>query len=294
MVLDAQPLETYLRVVILSDGKAGHLNQSIAFAKLKGLDYDVIDIHNNIKALTYLLDFFHIYINLFALHVEQKKYKAVVSAGSGTYYANKFLSRKLKIKSIAIMTPKGFRLSDFDYIIALEHDYLKPTGNTIILPVSLSICEPKGYFKNRNKPSIGIILGGENSVFKMDTESIKEILDKIYKDHPNHLKYITTSRRTPKEIEKLLDNYEFDYKVIYSKNPTINPIPDFLDVCDELYISIDSASMLSEARANSDANIHIINLNSKEKDTKYHRLAENIRKINGKFNYKPYLDKIEL
>ena len=58
-----------VKILILSDGKAGHINQSIAFAKLKNLDFDIITINNHIKLLTYILDFFHIYINLFSLHV---------------------------------------------------------------------------------------------------------------------------------------------------------------------------------------------------------------------------------
>ena len=65
MVLDAQPLETAkVKILIISDGKAGHLGQSIAFAKLKNLEYDIITINNNKKLLTYILDFFYIYIKI--------------------------------------------------------------------------------------------------------------------------------------------------------------------------------------------------------------------------------------
>jgi len=294
MVLDAQSLETCLSILIISDGKAGHLNQSIAFAKLKGLKYDVLEIQNNIKPLTYLLDYLKIYVNLFGLHVKQKKYKAIVSTGSSTYYANKFLAKKLDIKSIAIMLPRGFRLGNFDYIIASNHDNPKKLKNIIKLPLSLSFSEPKGYIKKRSKESIGIIIGGNNSIFKMDKNTIKKSLDKIIQDYPNHLKYITTSRRTPKEIDDLLENYNFDYEIIYSKNKDINPIADFIDVCSELFITIDSTSMLSEARANSNANINIIELESKKKDTKFHQLAQNILKIEGKFDYIPYLDQVIL
>jgi len=280
--------------LIISDGKAGHLNQSIAFARLKGLKYDILEIKNNIKPLTYLLDYLKIYLNLFNLNVEQKNYKAVVSAGSSTYYANKFLAKKLCIKSIAIMLPRGFRLNDFDYIIALDHDNPKKLSNIIKLPIALSFSEPKGYIKKQPTKSIGIIIGGDNSIFKMDKNIIKKSLDKIMHDYPNHLKYITTSRRTPKEIDKLLESYNFDYEIIYSKNKDINPIPDFIDVCSELFITIDSASMISEARANSDAKIDIIELESKKRDTKFHQLAQNILKIEGKFDYMPYLNRVIL
>ncbi len=283
-----------MSLLILSDGKAGHLNQSVAFAKLKGLEYDILEIQNSMKPVTYLLDFLGIYMDIFSLHVESKKYKAVVSAGSSTYYTNKFLAKKLEIKSIAIMLPKGFRLSNFDYIIASNHDKPKRAKNIIELPLNLSFNEPKGYIKRESKEAVGIIIGGDNTIFKMDKNQIKKSLDEIFQNYPNHLKYITTSRRTPKEIDLLLEEYEFDYEIIYSKNRKINPVPDFIDVCSELFITIDSTSMLSEARANSDANIHIIELKSKKQNTKFHRLADEILKLKGKFDYMPYLNRVIL
>ena len=294
MVLDAQPLETSLRILILSDAKVGHLNQSIAFAKLKGLEYDILELPKRAKWITYLLDFLHIYIDLFSLHVQRKKYKSIVSTGSSTYYANKYLAKKFGIKSIAIMLPKGFRYSDFDYIIASNHDNPPRLKNIISLPLNLSVSEPKGYIKKDTKDAVGIIIGGDNSVFEMNTEIIQRCLDEIFKKFPNHSKYITTSRRTPKEIDELVKNYKFDYEIIYSTNPNINPIPDFLKVCKKLFITIDSTSMLSEARANSDADIEIIELKSKKEDTKFHNLAKTVQNIKGRFDFSPYLEKIEI
>jgi len=288
-------METWkVKVLILSDGKAGHVNQSIAFAKLKNVDFDVMVIHNRVKLLTYLLDFFHIYINLFSLHVKEKEYQAIVSTGSSTYYATKYLAKKLGITSIAIMLPRGFRYRDFDYIIASSHDNPPKAPNIISMPLNLSLSEPQGFIHKREQKSLGIIIGGNNSIFTMDEQTIQKNLDTIFKDYPNHLKYITTSRRTPKQIDTLLKNYHFDYEIIYSKNSTINPIADFIATCDELFITIDSTSMLSEARAHSDANIHIIELNSNKKNTKFHHLADTIQNIKTKFDYTPYLEKIVL
>lgn len=284
------------KVLIISDGKPGHLNQSIAFCKLKNLDFDIVEIKQNKvkKTLSYLLDFLSIYINLFNLNVENKNYKAIVSTGSLTYYLNKYFAKKFAIKSIAIMLPKGFRYGDFDYILALDHDNAPKQKNIISLPLNLSINTPKGYVQKCEQKSVGIILGGDNDIFKMGVNDIKKVMDEIYEKFPTHLKYITTSRRTPKEVDKLLENYKFDYEVIYSKNPNINPIPDFIEVCDELYISIDSTSMLSEAKANSNANLHIIYLNSEKENTKYHRLAKNIESIKGEFDYMTYLKEVSI
>lgn len=286
------------KVLILSDLKAGHLNQSLAFCELKNLKYDIIELENISrfkKTLSYILDFFSIYINLFNLDTKlTNKYKAVISTGSLTYYANKYISKKYKIKSLAIMLPKGFRYSDFDYILASTHDIKESSNNIISMPLNLSINKPKNLLQRKEEKSLAIILGGDNSVFKMSKETIKELLDDVFTKFPKHLKYITTSRRTSKEIDDLLLDYKFDYEVIFSKNSKINPIPDFIEVCDELFISIDSTSMLSEARANSNANLHIIKLDSLKENTKFHVLAKNIEDMKERFDYMPYLEKVKI
>ena len=51
-------------VLIISDGKPGHFNQSIAFCKHLGLDYKVLEVaykSKTHKALSYLLDRLGIY-----------------------------------------------------------------------------------------------------------------------------------------------------------------------------------------------------------------------------------------
>ena len=284
-----------MKILIISDDKAGHLNQSIAFAKLKGLEYDVIQIKENktLKFISYIFDFFHIYINIYGLHVNCK-YRAIVSTGSSTYYANKVLAKQLKIASLAIMLPKAFRLDEFDFILANEHDNPPKRQNMISIPINLSVNKPQGYLKKKSRKSLGIIIGGSNSIFNMDENSLKKELDSIFENYPKHLKYVTTSRRTPKNIDELLDNYKFDYEIIFSKDSTINPISDFIEVCSDIFITMDSTSMLSEARANSEADIHIIELDSKKKDTKFHKLAKKVGTMQGKFDYTPYLNEIKI
>jgi len=52
--------------------------------------------------------------------------------------------------------------------------------------------------------------------------------------------------------------------------------------------------MLSEAKANSQAPIHIIDLESKKNNTKYHKLANNVKNIKGKLDYHQYLNKVNI
>ena len=289
------------RILIISDGKPGHLNQSIAFCKIKDISYDILEVKFKSKfhkSLSYIFD----KIGFFSkkLFKEYKitnfeSYDAIISAGSGTYYFNKLIGKKYNKKSIALMLPKSYRYSDFYYIIAQEHDYPPILNNLIKIPLNLSYTVSKGYIeKDEAKKSLAIIIGGDNAIFSMDKVVIKEKLDEIFEKYPTYLKYITTSRRTSFEVESLINEYNFDYKLIYSKEPNINPIGDFINICDEFFITIDSTSMLSEVRANSNAKINIIDLESKKQNTKYHKLANIVANLNEKVDFKKILEKVKI
>ncbi|MDD3008331.1 MAG: ELM1/GtrOC1 family putative glycosyltransferase [Arcobacter sp.] len=290
------------RILIISDGKPGHLNQSIAFCKIKDVSYDILEVKFKSKfhkALSYLFDRFDFFTDF--LFEDYKKYyfdfyDAVVSTGSGTYYFNKFIGQKYNKKSIALMLPKSYKFKNFYYIIAQEHDNPVRLDNILTLPLNLSYPKEKGYVKKvEDKKSLAVIIGGDNDVFNMDYELIKDELDYIFENYPDYLKYVTTSRRTSKLIENLVDKYKFDYKLIYSKEPNINPIGDFIAVCDEFFITTDSTSMLSEVRANSDAKINIIDLDSKKENTKFHRLVNIIEDMdNEKINFAKLLKKVKI
>ncbi len=289
------------RILIISDGKPGHLNQSIAFCKIKNISYDILEVKFKSKfhkIVSYLFD----RVNFFTeeLFEEHKNYypdfyDAIVSTGSGTYYFNKLIGKKYNKKSIALMLPKSYKYSNFYYIVAQEHDHPVLMDNLLAIPLNLSYPIEKGYIKkDENKKSLAVIIGGDNSVFSMHYYMIKDKLDEIFEKYPDYLKYITTSRRTAFEIETLIEEYNFDYKLIYSREPNINPIGDFIEICDEFFITIDSTSMLSEVRANSDAKINIIELESKKTNTKYHKLAAIINEMDEKLNFEKILKKIKI
>ena len=290
------------RILIISDGKPGHLNQSIAFCKIKNIDYDIKEVKFKSKfhkSLSYIFDKIGFFTEtLFQNDLEVinlELYDGIISTGSGTYYFNKLLAKKYDKKSIALMLPKSYKYSDFYYIIAQEHDYPPMLDNLITVPLNLSYTVSKGYIqKDETKKSLAIIIGGDNAVFSMNKMAIKEKLDEIFIKYPNYLKFITTSRRTSFDIEDLVNEYNFDYKLVYSKEPNINPIGDFIEICDEFFITIDSTSMLSEVRANSNAKINIIDLESKKKNTKFHKLANIVANINKKLDFKKILEKVEI
>jgi mitochondrial fission protein ELM1 len=317
-------MEMKKKILILSDKRAGHLNQSIAFCRYMKLDYDIVEVrfkNRFLRLLSYLFDRVGIYtmsifesINGLPHFVrsdghcgectkkqsikELENYNIVVSAGSSTYYASKVIAKQLKLKSISMMLPRGYRYN-FDYIFAQSHDNPPKRENIIPIPANFAYVEPR-HLCILNKKSVGIVIGGDNSALHMSKELLKKQLDAIFDLYHSYEIAVTTSPRTAKEIEELLESYDFVYKVIYSKEP-LNPIPDFLDQCEVVCITMDSTSMMSEAISYGNAAVIVLPLlvkrenkfsslvTSLESEGYLHIFDGTIEQKNRKIDFKQYL-----
>ncbi len=267
------------KAVIISDGKKGHLNQSIAFCKYMDLTYDIVEVrfkNRFLKSLSYLFDRVGIYTTFLfeSSKINYTSYKLIVCAGSSTYYVAKVISKKLNLNSVSMMLPSGYKY-DFDVIFAQTHDNPPKQSNIIEIPANFAFVEPNKIYSPK-KQSIGIVIGGNNSYLEMNKDKLKEQLDFIKKQFKDFEIAITSSPRTPKEIEEFIKSYHFDYEVIYSLNP-INPIPDFLENCKTVFITSDSTSMISESISFGEANIVILPLMSK-KENKFNRFIYRLEK----------------
>jgi len=294
------------RVLVLSDDRMGHLNQSLAFVKYLDVSYDVVPVkfkYKWSKALSYIFD--KIGINtkkLFDVQID-KKYDMVVGTGSTTSYATKVLAKKMHAKSVAMMLPRGYRY-DFDIIFAQSHDNPPKQENIIEIPANFSYVEPKGLYKTE-KQSVGIVIGGDNKLFTMSKEKLQEQLDFIKQYYEGYEVAITTSPRTSEEIERLVASYGFDYEILFSKNP-INPIPDFLEQCETVFITGDSTSMISEAVSYGKSNVVVLPLESQEenkftrfinaleKEEYLHIFNGSVKNKNKKIDFREYLKEVNV
>ncbi len=257
------PTATPALVLILSDGKPGHLNQSLAFAKLLGYRWEVrpVVFKNRLcKGLAYLLDRCGLLLpGLVRIEGPIPEVCAVVSTGSETYYANKLLARRRGVPAVAIMLPRGYRL-DFDLIIAQEHDRPPRRANLLSLPVNLSCVEPQGLVeRDRERRCVALIVGGPSRHFEMDVDRLREQVTRLFRLFPEADLLLTTSRRTPAAVEAMLSTFPFRRSIIYSREP-INPIPDFLAISDTVFVTEDSTSMISEAVTFGSASVEILPL----------------------------------
>lgn len=267
------------RMLILDDGRKGHLNQSIAFAKHCGATYDIVSVRPRYpwsKALSYLADRMGLRTEaLFSLSEPiRENYDTVVGAGSGTYYTLKVLAKRLGARSVAMMLPKGYRY-DFDTIFAPLHDNPPVKPNIVPIPANFAYVEPQGFFRPQ-KPSVAIVVGGPNGTFAMDETALLKRIEEIVERFEGYEIALSTSPRTPEEIGQRLERLDIAYKVIYSKNP-INPIPDFLAYCERIFVTIDSTSMISEAVSYGEAAVTVLPLPT-HRDNKYERFVDTLAK----------------
>lgn len=266
-----------MKVLILDDARIGHRNQSIAFARLIGAEFHIASvryINKRYKPVSYFLDRLGILsASLFECNVPDERFDYVVSAGSTCAYPLKVIARRLGIQSVSMMLPKGYRYDGYDIIFAQSHDNPPERSNVIRIPANFSYPEPKKIYVP-SKKSVGIVIGGDNSVFSIDETALSKALEQISRRFGGYEIAVTTSPRTSARIEQMIESLPCDYRIIYSKTP-LNPIPDFLEQCEYVFITQDSTSMISEAVGFGDACIEILPLKS-DGQNKFVRLVKSL------------------
>ena len=287
------------KVLILTDGKAGHENQSKAFARALGCEFDLVEVHFKSKfhkALSYLFDKFG--IRTFTLLNSNTQtlrhsnnYSAVLGTGSGTFYAAKAMARELEVKCGVVLYPRGYDIASFDCVLAPAFDRPKAATNVIEIPANLVANDEAFYekgveaFRERHAGSadnaIAVIVGGPNKCSTMTPEWMKTQLDAIFNSNTQTLQnsktefWVTTSRRTPPEVEAVVDSYPWDYRLLYSKDH-FNPIPAFVKLAKKLYVTAESTGMLSESCTFGTAEVIALD-NLNPGPHKFRRFVEDLR-----------------
>ena len=122
------------------------------------------------------------------------------------------------------------------------------------------------------------LAGGDNKHIKLTKPLLASQLQQIKQQFRGYEIAITTSPRTSQDISDMIGSMEFDYSVIYAKNP-INPISDFVCKCEYVFITQDSTSMISEAISCGRACVEILTANSTQ-DNKYTQTLQQLSSQN--------------
>lgn len=286
------------KAIVLTDGKAGHENQSKAFARALGLDFQLVPVKFKSpfhKMLSYLFDRLGIRTMGLLQGMDELLNSptpplphslTIIGTGSGTFYAAKALARRLGAKCGVVLYPRGYDLSSFDCILAPTFDNPAKLPNVVEIPANLVANDAEFYekgvasFKERYQGAtdnlVGVIVGGPNKCSSMTVEWMKSRLDEIFAANKGAELVVTTSRRTPADVEALVDSYPWSYKLIYSKDH-FNPIPAFVQLAKRLYVTAESTGMLSEACTFGSAEVIALD-NLKPGPHKFRRFVENLRR----------------
>lgn len=308
-------------IIILNDSKPGHLNQSLAVAgalqKLReDRGYKSGDTVCKVVDVKYKSGFSRVLLALCSWFcsrgcqgcmacvrfcLDDKSYKEVaasyadivISSGSSLAPLNIFLTRECNAKNVVIMKPSLVDLRKFTLAVIPAHDRPGPAKNILVTAGSPNRITQEAIKRESEKfvsmfnlkpvPRLGLILGGNNADFEMDTGLMKEVITQI-KDASRKLGMeilATSSRRTPANVEKLLKDELAAYPackllIIANEKNIEGAIPAFLGSCDAIVASGESMSMVSEA-ASSGKPVLVFPLKKKHgKPTRHEAMAQEL------------------
>jgi len=230
-------------ILILSDGKAGHLKQSEALGKMLNSYYAAKGYKVTTKTLEikfrrpYLKTLFKLggaFSGKYScqccsrclntclekdscLALRRANPDVVISCGSSLALANYLVARQNLAKSYAIMRPSFLSFKKFDAVIMPWHDRFLKKKNVIITEGSLNLVD-ENYVRAQSEllrkrqgleegnKFIGLLIGGDSKEFQLEESIIADIVDqlKVLAEDIDASLLVTTSRRTSAAVEALL------------------------------------------------------------------------------------------
>jgi len=308
-------------IVVLNDKRTGHLRQSEKVVEIireiwtdRGYKSDdirvkIIDVEFKNSVFKQILSLCSNLSNPFCqgcmsclrLQLQPDSYEQliknyadiVLSCGSSTASVNLLLSRENNAKSVVVMKPALVGLRHFDLAIVPNHDGLKKRENIVITDAALNLLNEKRsiFFADKlkdkigpvEKKAIGLLIGGDTKNFKMSIEKIKDVIEstiKISADYDMEI-FVSTSRRTPKEIEgylksRLSSESRCRLLIIANEDNPHATVEAILGLSDIVLVSEESVSMISEAA--SSKGYRIVFRQGDYSDKRHNRFLDNLEK----------------
>ena len=290
---------TKLKGLLLTEGMHGMISQVEGLAKALDVEFthQKVELNSFWKLIPSNLTPIS---NIVFKKIDFTNFDIIISCGRKSVIPSIYLKKNSnkKIFNIHIQDPK-VSLSNFDFIIAPEHDNLN--GKNVITSKGaihyLTLEEIKNnhvYLQeklNKNKDYLLLVLGGPNKYYDYDDKNLINIFDKIKKIlSTNNLQAIVIpSMRTPQRTINLVD------KLLGKENLVVTNIDkkaylSGLSLAKYIVVTCDSTSMISEA-AITGKPIYIADIPTKKNDHRF----KMFRELFGKLNITKNLDeKIEI
>lgn len=227
-----------LQIWIVSDGKAGHENQSLGLAEAMGrrvpVEVQVLRLDMGMGVLGRVMDA-HEKGRIFP------KPNYVISAGSGTHLAMLWLARNYGARRVVLMKP-FWPMAWFDWCIAPEHDFKTP-------PHRQNLMLSKGALNRVVPLSSGregkyLLIGGPSRIHGFDEAGLISQIRELVKTGSWK---VADSRRTPQDFLKNLQREVDGLEVFPHQETKAGWLAECLASAEEVWVSEDSVSMVYEA-----------------------------------------------
>lgn len=304
------------KIMVLDDGKKGHLNQSLSAVKQirryrenngflsAQTSVDIVRIEFKHKAAKAIFSFLSpvftrrcqgclkclrkaltkdSYNELISKYAD-----VIVSCGSSLFGVNKIMRIENNARNLTIFDPGFLNRKAFDLIVILRHDLKSkhPMSDRIIiteLAPNLISQNTDSREPTTDSRMIGLLFGGNNQCFEFSPGLTKLIADAVKGASfriGGHF-YATTSRRTPMISDKILEDALKEDKrcvrfVRGRYDTDEKTVQKILTACDIVIVSGESISMVSEA-VSSGKRVLVFMPDKKTKSyTKYERFVKNL------------------
>ncbi len=194
----------------------------------------------------------------------------IVSTGSSLAGLNHLIARDHYAKSLVVMKPSILPYKRFDFVFLPRHDWklkVAPKRPVVLTYAAPNLISPEylkeqsdlllkrySHLKGKLRTKIGVLIGGDSKHVFISDAQIKMLISQlkgVVADLNVDL-LITTSRRTPSNIDQMLSReFKKDPNCPLLILPNQENIPEalggILGLADALIVSGDSISMISEA-----------------------------------------------
>jgi len=297
------------KVLILSDSRAGHFNQSLAVAEAIKHFGPLEEVYVEVKVKKLWKYLLRILLNsrmgqkLFkdrpSLKMIQIFYEGygwegqpdiIISAGKDTSLLNAMLALMYGSRNFFIGHPKKLDHHLFTAILTvLDLGF----DNQIVLDVAPTrsyggdLTEfAATYGLNPQYEYYTLLIGGDGSGYRFEEEDIEKLITFVNAT-ANKVKWlVTTSRRTPEAYEeKMQKEMQAECFIAFNKDPK-KVVAGFLELSTAVFVTEESASMVSEGVAFGKPVVTLA--------PEYHDADENYQKILQKFSTEKRIQRIEI
>ena len=260
------------RVLIISDGIPGHVNQSRGIVNLLKKKFEVFKIEIELEPkIRFLRPLIHIIARAFCKkmnkysariiinfykEIELKDYDLIIAAGGKTAPIAAALKHKYNIPSIQLGSPRGsIHSSLFNALITVEKYFNHHTN--VVTDITPNIYSPEICYVAAKQENLSehllFLIGGKGIGYSYSDSEWESLISSILSiNETNKIPIsIVTSRRTDPSIEKKLKNKLSNINIGYSAwfhsgDKNFNLAALFGSAI-KIFVTEDSAMMISES-----------------------------------------------